>query len=59
MTPKDKPAGKVKCFKIYCPKCGEERDILEDIEVLFPSISFTCVECKTKWEIRGFWESSK
>ena len=33
-------------MQVYCPKCGEEREI--EIDSLCPGITFTCPDCKIK-----------
>ena len=36
-------------MQIYCPKCGENREI--DIGYLSPGITFECPDCKIKIQL--------
>ena len=45
-----------KKMKIYCPCCGDDTEIVEDIEVLFPGLALTCSECKTRWTFKVFYD---
>ena len=48
-----------KKLKIYCTDCGDETEIVEDIDLLFPGLALTCVECKTRWVIKGFYDADE
>jgi len=36
-------------MKIYCPKCGEDREI--EIDCLSPGCQFECPDCKIKIQL--------
>lgn len=36
-------------MKIYCPKCGEDREI--EIDCLSPGVTFECPDCKIKIQL--------